>query len=121
MTHTLYDGHRGGKVRVERASKTTFGDDDGKSGQARFNELYATEVDRKTRLYVNELRQDKFKYFLDLDLVHDSDTIVEEDYDRLIATITTAVKRFFPSEADHLPHRFLCLLLRSPCKSSSLV
>lgn len=110
-THTILTGYRGGKIRIG-----TGNNDDEMSGQSGFNYHYANEVKKGTPLYIQEARTDKFKYFIDLDMLHTEDTITDEEYDLIMKTVTDTVKLFFPDLSMHSNLKFMSLLLTSSSK-----
>jgi len=104
LTHTLLDGFCGGRVRLPE-DKKVLND---------FLVAYATDVENGKTLFVNEMRRDHFRMFLDLDIMH-TNILTEEEILEIMNEVYITFKRFFPDGGNK--HQFLCVVSDADPKS----
>lgn len=94
LTHTLLDSAMGGRVCLPDSEMNGF------------LVAYATDVKNNVPLYVNELRRDTFRMFLDLDIMHVT-ILTPSDILELTRVIFHCFKKFIP---DPEPNQFMVIV-----------
>lgn len=95
LTHTLLDGWKGGKIRIPEDKIPDF------------LVAYAQDVKNNEKLYVNEIRRQHFRMFLDLDILNPwilSDTEIEG----ILSVVLNTFRRFFPKHESDT--KFMCIV-----------
>lgn len=93
LTHTLLDGWKGGKVRIPEDKLNDF------------LVAYAQDVKNKEKVYINEIRKQHFRMFLDLDILHDN-VLSSSEIESFMNIAYKCFRRFFPQNANH----FTCIV-----------